>query len=116
MAKIYKLFLPDQWADFSRAGLFLGAPVDLADGYIHLSAKDQAIETANKHFAAHSEIVLARIETQSFDATLTQALKWEVSRGGAKFPHLYAPLPFSAIEAYWSVEKGDDGFAFPKDW
>lgn len=116
MTDIYKIFLPAQWAGFQASGMFNGAPIDISDGYIHLSAKKQVVETANKHFAQYEEIILARIDADALPADLTPKLKWEASRGGAKFPHLYAPLPFSVVAAYWSVEKGDDGFAFPDDF
>ena len=116
MNHIYKIFLPGQWADFLRSGLFSGAPIDVADGYIHLSSRDQSLETAQKHFSDHDAIVLARINSDELSNDLRAALKWEVSRGGAKFPHLYAPLPLGAIDAYWSVEKGGQGFVFPDDF
>ena len=116
MTQIYKIFLPEQWAQFSRDKVFNGAPIDLADGYIHLSARDQAVETADKHFSDYSAIIIARINADTLPDNLEGALKWETSRSGAKFPHLYAPLPFAVIDGYWSVEKGEQGFAFPKDF
>lgn len=116
MTNIYKIFLRDQWAALLQDGVFNGAPIDLADGYIHLSNKDQAEETAQKHFTDHAVIILARIKEADLTSDLRAALKWEVSRGGAKFPHLYAPLPLGVIEAYWTVEKSGQGFAFPNDF
>lgn len=88
--------------DFAGAvgGAFRGAAVDLADGYIHLSAADQVAETLAKHFAGRADLVLA-----SFDAeALGNALRWEPSRGGALFPHLYAPLPVRDSEAFATLE------------
>ncbi len=114
MTKIYKIFLPEQWAEFQARGLFMGAPIDLEDGYIHLSTREQVVETAAKHFSEHAKIGLARIESAKLPAAIRPALKWEPSRGGEDFPHLYAPLPIGVIEAYWEVRNRDAGFAFPK--
>jgi uncharacterized protein (DUF952 family) len=90
----FKIFTADQWAQFQTDALFLGAPIDLADGYIHMSTADQLEETLAKHFAGQSGLTIAEIELSPFGDTL----KWEVSRGGALFPHLYAPLPMSAVK------------------
>jgi uncharacterized protein (DUF952 family) len=89
----FKIFTADQWAQFQASGIFAGAPVDLADGYIHMSTADQLEETLGKHFAGQSGLVIAQIELSSFG----DALKWEVSRGGALFPHLYGVLPMAAV-------------------
>lgn len=91
----FKILTAEQWAGFSRDGVFDGAPVDLADGYIHLSTADQVQGTLDKHFAGQDGLVIAEVDLSSFG----DALKWEVSRGGALFPHLYAPLPLSAVVA-----------------
>lgn len=92
-ATAFKILTADQWAQFSRDGEFHGAPVDLADGYIHLSAAEQLQGTLDKHFAGQSDLVIAEVDLSGFG----EALKWEVSRGGALFPHLYAPLPLAAV-------------------
>ena len=92
-ATAFKILTADQWAQFSRDGAFHGAPVDLADGYIHLSAAEQLQGTLDKHFAGQSDLVIAEVDLSGFG----EALKWEVSRGGALFPHLYAPLPLAAV-------------------
>ena len=89
----YKILTADQWAAFVADGLFVGAPVDLADGYIHLSAEDQVAGTLEKHFAGQTGLVLATIDL----ASLGEAVRWEVSRGGALFPHVYAALPIGAV-------------------
>ncbi|CAN5294854.1 DUF952 domain-containing protein [soil metagenome] len=89
----YKILTADQWAEFQATGAFKGAPVDLADGYIHMSTADQLDETLAKHFAGQSGLVIASIELD----TLGDALKWEVSRGGALFPHYYGELPMTAV-------------------
>ena len=92
-ATAYKIFTAEQWAQFRSCGVFMGAPVDLADGYIHLSAADQVQGTLEKHFAGQSGLVIAEIDL----AALGTTIKWEVSRGGALFPHIYGPLPMSAV-------------------
>ena len=85
---IYKIFRADEWAALQAQGETLGAPIDLADGYIHFSSAAQAAETAAKHFAGVEGLFLIACDTES----LGDALKWEVSRGGAEFPHLYRAL------------------------
>lgn len=89
----FKVLTADQWAELESEGVFNGAPVDLADGYIHLSASDQLQGTLDKHFAGQQGLVIAEVDL----AALGQAIRWEVSRGGALFPHCYAPLPLSAV-------------------
>jgi uncharacterized protein (DUF952 family) len=83
----------DQWQQFQTDGAFAGAPVDLADGYIHMSTADQLDETLTKHFAGQTGLVIASINLD----LLGDALKWEISRGGALFPHYYGKLPLSAV-------------------
>ena len=92
-ATAYKILTADQWAQFQTDGLFHGAPVDLADGYIHLSAADQLQGTLDKHFAGQSGLVIAEVDLFALSATV----KWEVSRGNALFPHIYGPLPMAAV-------------------
>lgn len=90
----YKIFTAQQWAAFQAAGAFAGASVDLADGYIHLSAKEQLQGTLDKHFAGQSGLVIAEIDLN----ILGDDVVWEESRGGALFPHLYnRPLPMAAV-------------------
>ena len=105
MSLIYKIVTAAQWRDAQGAGVFHGAPVDLADGYIHFSTAAQAEETAAKHFAGQNDLLLVAVDVQ----TLGDALKWEVSRGGALFPHIYAALPLSAVLAYGPLERDHDG-------
>lgn len=93
---IYKILRATEWQEFNTAGRFAGAPVDLADGYIHFSSADQVTETARKHFAGLADLVLIAVDP----AGLGDALKYEVSRGGALFPHYYAPLTRAQI--VWS--------------
>jgi len=92
-ATAFKILTAEQWASFQRNGLFHGAPVDIADGYIHMSTSDQLTETFAKHFAGQANLTIAEIDLSLFG----DELKWEVSRGGALFPHLYAPLPMAAV-------------------
>jgi uncharacterized protein (DUF952 family) len=92
-ATAFKIFTADQWAQFVNDGVFKGAPVDLADGYIHLSTADQLQGTLDKHFAGQVGLVIAEVNL----AALGDAIKWEVSRGGALFPHVYGVLTMEAI-------------------
>lgn len=89
----YKILTRDQYDQLKTDGTFKGAPVDLADGYIHMSTREQAAETAAKHFAGQDNLIMVMIDL----APLGDTLKWEASRGGALFPHLYADLPLSAV-------------------
>jgi uncharacterized protein (DUF952 family) len=106
---IYKIFRADEWAALDRDGSTLGAPVDLADGYIHFSTGLQLAETAAKHFAGADGLMLAAIATDP----LGDALRWEPSRGGALFPHLYRPL--RRAEVAWARPLPVDarGHVFP---
>jgi beta-hydroxylase len=89
----YKILTADQWAQFQEDGIFHGAPVDLADGYIHLSAADQLQGTLDKHFAGQTGLAIVEVDLH----LLGDMVKWEGSRGGALFPHLYSPLPMAAV-------------------
>lgn len=89
----YKILTRDQYDQLKTDGVFKGAPVDLADGYIHLSTREQAAETAAKHFARQDNLVMVMVDLAPFG----EAVKWEESRGGALFPHLYGELPLSAV-------------------
>jgi uncharacterized protein (DUF952 family) len=93
MASIYKIVTQSEWREAEEEGLFRGAPVDLADGFIHVSTAVQVAETAAKHFAGKNDLLLVSVD----EAALGADLKYEVSRGGALFPHLYADLPLSAV-------------------
>jgi uncharacterized protein (DUF952 family) len=90
---IFKLCTEADWRQAERAGMFLGTEVDRRDGYIHFSAADQLAETAAKHFPAVRDLVLVAVDGQS----LAPRLKWEPSRGGALFPHLYGSLPLPSV-------------------
>jgi uncharacterized protein (DUF952 family) len=87
------------------AGVFSGAPIDLADGYIHLSTAAQLSETVARHFAGQAGLTIAAVDL----AALGEAIRWEPSRHGQLFPHLYAALPASAIVSRGPLELRADG-------
>ena len=108
---IYKIASKPDWERARRSGQLEGTPVDIADGYIHFSTPAQLSETLSKHYRGHSDLVLATIEPD----LLPQDLKWEPSRGGQLFPHLYAPLPLSAVIAERDLAaRPDGGFDLPE--
>jgi uncharacterized protein (DUF952 family) len=108
---IYKICENALWREAERAGLFRGAPVDARDGFIHFSTAAQVRETAARHFAGAADLMLIAVEA----AALGGALRWEVSRGGDLFPHLYGPLPLAAVR--WAKPLplgGDRRHVFPE--
>ncbi|MCF4126821.1 DUF952 domain-containing protein [Methylobacterium sp. SyP6R] len=105
MTLIYKICPAALWRDAEAAGRFDGAAVDLADGFIHFSTAAQAPETAAKHFAGQDNLLLIAIDAEA----LGEALRYEPSRGGALFPHLYGPLPLSAVRHVAKLPAGPDG-------
>ena len=107
---IYKIFRRPEWDEMRANGQTRGAPVDLADGYIHFSAAPQLAETAAKWFATESDLVLVAFNAE----TLGPALKWEPSRGGALFPHLYRALSLSDVVWDKSLPLGATGHIFPE--
>lgn len=102
---IYKICPRMLWREAEARGVFRGAPIDLADGYIHFSTAEQARETAAKHFAGMDDLLLIAVEA----AGLGENLKYEVSRGGALFPHLYAPLDPAGVLWVKPLPLGPDG-------
>lgn len=90
---IYKIFRATEWDDLRRRGESAGAPVDRSDGFVHFSTRDQAPETAARHFAGAEGLMLVAVDPDRLGA----ALKWEPSRGGALFPHLYRALLLSDV-------------------
>lgn len=102
---IYKICPQELWREAEQNGRFTGAPVDLADGFIHFSTAAQARETAGKHFAGQSDLLLIGVDA----GRLGEALKYEVSRGGALFPHLYGPLELDAVTSVQPLPLGADG-------
>lgn len=107
---IYKIFRRPEWDAFRAAGETLGAPIDLADGYIHISTAAQVAETASRHFVAESDLVLVALNSDA----LGPALKWEPSRGGALFPHLYRRLTLADVVWDKSLPLGATGHIFPE--
>lgn len=107
---IYKIFRRPEWDAFRAAGQTAGAPVDLADGFVHFSAAPQLAETAAKYFADVSDLVLVACEAER----LGPALKWEASRGGALFPHLYRNLQLGDVVWDKSLPLGASGHIFPE--
>ncbi|HEY1736671.1 MAG TPA: DUF952 domain-containing protein [Methylovirgula sp.] len=109
---IYKIVPAKLWRGAEAKGVFAGSPVDLADGFIHFSTAAQARETAAKHFAGQDDLLLVAVD----EAKLGDALRYEVSRGGALFPHLYAPLPLAAVSWIKPLPRGRDGaHVFPAE-
>jgi uncharacterized protein (DUF952 family) len=104
-ALAYKVLTADQLASLERDGSFAGAAVDIADGYIHLSTAEQLTETVDKHFAGQRGLHVAAVDLDA----LGDAVKWEPSRGGQLFPHLYAALPLDAVTAYSPLQRDEDG-------
>ena len=101
----YKVLTAGQMATLERDGRFDGAPVDVADGFIHLSTAEQLTETVDKHFAGQDDLHVAAIDLGSFGGSL----KWEPSRGGQLFPHLYGPLLLETVVAYGPLARDDEG-------
>jgi len=109
--QIYKIFRADEWAAFDSQGETLGAAIDLSDGFIHFSTASQSAETAAKHFAGVEGLMLL-----AFDAdALGEALKWEVSRGDALFPHLFRPLKLDEMLWVKPLPFVDGLHQFPAD-
>lgn len=92
---LFKLLPTAEWAEASTRGRYCGSAVDIRDGYIHLSARDQVVETARRHFSGQPGLTLLTVDPDR----LGDELRWEVSRGGALFPHLYCPLSATAVVA-----------------
>ncbi len=108
---IYKIATRAQWAAAEQTGYFTGAPVDLQDGYIHFSTADTVAETAAKHFAGQNDLLLVAVDASA----LGDALRYEISRGGKAFPHLYANLQLTAVR--WVKDlplKSDGKHQFPE--
>jgi uncharacterized protein (DUF952 family) len=105
VAKVYKIAARADWEPARLKGRFDGAAIDLRDGYIHLSTAAQAAQTARLYFAGQADLVLLKIDA----GRLGPALRWEPSRGGDPFPHLYGPLDCAVVEAATPIELAADG-------
>ena len=111
MTIIYKISDVALWNEAKRTGVFTGAPVDVADGFIHFSTAAQAAETAARHFAGRGDLVLVAVDADALGADL----RHEPSRGGELFPHLYATLPLAAVRWVKPLPLGPDGkHVFPE--
>jgi uncharacterized protein (DUF952 family) len=104
-AQAFKIVDAAEWATAEAAGSYGGSAVDLADGYIHLSAEDQLAGTVSKHYAGRQNLLLLTVDL----IVLGETLVWEPSRGGALFPHIYGPLPVAAVTASKAFSVTADG-------
>ena len=107
--KIYKILLPSEWYVLEKIGQTSGAPIDVSDGYIHFSTAQQLLETASKHFAKVPKLKILTCDSNS----MQEDIKWEPSRGGDLFPHLYRDLVISDVEWHVTVKLGAQGHIFP---
>ena len=105
MTRVYKLLSRAEWQAAEARGVFEGSAVDLADGFIHFSTAAQSSETARRYFAGVADLLIVGFE----GAALGEGLKWEASRGGDLFPHLYGPLPTALAVEVRDVELAADG-------
>ncbi len=105
MGRIYKILTRGEWEAARTAGRFAGSAVDLADGFIHFSTGVQAAETARRHFAGQPDLVFLEVEADD----LGEALRWEPSRGGDLFPHLFGPLTPSQVLSVTEAPLDDAG-------
>ena len=108
---IYKILTLDQWESFQTEFSFKGSPVDLSDGYIHMSCVSELKETMDKWYADQEEVALLKVEASVIEADL----KYEVSRGGAEFPHLFAAMPIEAVKHVWLVSPDAGVYTLPDD-
>lgn len=100
----YKVLTPDEWAALN-AGSFQGAPVDMADGFIHLSTAAQLTETVNRHFSGQQDLIIAAVDL----VALGVRVRWERSRQGQLFPHVYAPLLRTVVVAWCPLARDTNG-------
>lgn len=108
---IYKIFRAQEWAALQTNGSTKGAPIDIADGYVHFSTAAQAQETAAKHFAGEDGLILLACSATD----MGDDLKWEVSRGGDKFPHLYRDLRLTDVLVHKPLPLFEGVHQFPDD-
>ena len=110
---VYKIFTRAQWEGALATGTFKGAPVDLADGFIHFSTAEQVEETVAKHFHGQKDLLLVCFDGKQFG----DKLKWEVSRGGDRFPHLYDVLNVNLAEKIIELQDLANGnHLFPESY
>jgi uncharacterized protein (DUF952 family) len=102
---IYKITTKSLWYEAQKTGILQGMPIDINDGYMHFSTKDQLFETLRLHFKGQRDIFLLGVRTKD----IAQNLKWEASRGSNLFPHLYATLKTSIIAFAKPIEVDANG-------
>lgn len=110
---IFKILRPSEWQDAQTTDTFSGAPIDEADGYIHFSTWVQLKETAKRHFADEPELHILAFDPQVWSNGF---LKWEPSRGGDLFPHLYAPLDVAKAAKHWTLSGEDKTYSEIESW
>ena len=98
---LFKIFRPNEWHNFEGNAVFKGSVDDLRDGFIHFSAGEQMAGTLAKYYINEPSIIIARVDNPDWG----HQLKWEVSRGGAKFPHLYTDLHMDDVKEHWRLDK-----------
>ena len=109
MNHVYKILTRSEWIAAQDAQVFKGSAIDLRDGYIHLSTADQTAETARLHFRGQEALVLLKVPA----GPLGDRLKWETSRGGRLFPHLYGALDPREVVSAWPLELNAEGWPDP---
>jgi uncharacterized protein (DUF952 family) len=102
---IFKIVRGKEWDEAKASGVFKGSPDDERDGFIHFSAAHQVRGTLEKHFAGEDGLLLIACDPGAFG----DALKWEVSRGGDKFPHLYGELPLNLVTSVSEIRRDASG-------
>lgn len=103
----YRLATPERWAEIMASGAFEGEAHDKADGYIHLSAAEQVAGTLVKHYGDHERLLLVEVDLLA----LGETVKWEKSRGGALFPHVYGVIPMDVVRGFRHIRRNEEG-----DW
>lgn len=104
--EIFKIFRISEWQELASTSTFLGSTDDKRDGFIHFSTRQQLAKSLEKHFSVEKEVFVAAYQSSIFG----DKLMWELSRGGALFPHLYAPLLYNQQVQYWKLEKTQASF------
>ena len=108
---IYRIAAPEALAAAAQAGFYDGEALDKADGFIHASTRAQLAGTLAAHYADAERLAIAVIDAQA----LGDRVRWEVSRGGEEFPHIYGDLPWSAVRAVHLLKQGEDGWRLPEE-
>ena len=107
---VYKILTVEEWEGLSRDGVFRGSPIDVADGFLHFSRADQVEGTLARHFADADAVVVIEVAT----APLIDFMRWEESRDGELFPHLYGNFEMEQVRRHWTLERGAHGWDVPE--